>query len=307
MKNVFLFSGQGSQYVGMMNDFYENNGFAKSQLSLANDILGFNISNIMFEGPVDILKETRYTQIALFLHSSIIFDLIKNKKEFSATAGHSVGEFAGLYASGVLNFKDALELVALRGKLMFEVGNKIPGTMFAVVGMSDEDVIKTCEEFNRPEVGNVVVPANFNSTGQVVISGSQDYLRSISGEFKTRGAKLVKELQVSGAFHSPLLNEAKIELEEKIKKMQFNNAIVPIYSNVSASAENEGNRIQSLLIEQIVSPVKWTQILNNLKQDGFDTYIEIGAGNVLQGLVKRTLSDVEIFGIDKYVDFQNFS
>jgi len=307
MKKAFLFSGQGSQYVGMMKDFYENNEFAKKQLDLSNEILSYNISEIMFEGPSDTLKETRYTQVALFLHSSIVFDLVKDKIQFDATAGHSVGEYAALYASGVLSFKDALELVALRGKLMFESGNKVPGTMFAIVGMSDEDVIKTCNEFNKPEENNIVVPANFNSTGQVVISGSREYLQSIAHEFKLKGAKLVKELQVSGAFHSPLLNDAKIELESKIKELSFSDAQTPIYTNVSAKSETKANEIQNLLIDQIVSPVKWTQILNNLKEDGFESYIEVGPGNVLQGLVKRTLNDVEIFGIDKYEDFQKIS
>lgn len=307
MKKAFLFSGQGSQYVGMMKDFNENNEFAKKQLELANEILSYNISEIMFEGPSDTLKETRYTQVALFLHSAIVFDLVKDKIQINATAGHSVGEYAALYASGVLSFKDALELVALRGKLMFESGNKVPGTMFAIVGMSDDDVIKTCDEFNKPSENKIVVPANFNSTGQVVISGSREYLQSIAHEFKLKGAKLVKELQVSGAFHSPLLNDAKIELENKIKELNFSDAKIPIYTNVSAKSETNASEIKNLLIDQIVSPVKWTQILNNLKEDGFETYIELGPGNVLQGLVKRTLNDVEIFGIDKYEEYQKIS
>lgn len=307
MKRALLFSGQGSQYVGMMNDFYNKTDHAYKLLNKANEILSYNITDIMFEGPSDTLKETRYTQVALFLHSSLVFDLVKDKFDFSATAGHSVGEYAALYASGVLSFEDALELVALRGKLMFESGNKVPGTMFAVVGMSDSDVIKTCGEFNKPNENKIVVPANFNSTGQVVISGSREYLQSIAHEFKLRGAKLVKELQVSGAFHSPLLNDAKIELEEKIKSLKFNNAKFPMYSNVSAQAETDAESIQDLLIQQIVSPVKWTQILNNMKEENFDSLVEIGPGNVLQGLVKRTLDDVEIFGIDKYEDFQKIS
>ena len=307
MKSTVLFSGQGSQYVGMMKDFYDNNSFAKSQIQKANDFLSFDISEIMFNGPVETLKETKYTQIALFLHSAIVFDLAKNNIQFDAFAGHSVGEFAGLYASGILSFEDTLELVALRGKLMFEVGNKIPGTMFAILGMSDEDVIQFCNELNHPEENKIIVPANFNSTGQVVISGSRDYLREVANEFKGKGAKLVKELQVSGAFHSPLLNEAKIELESKIKSLDFKTPTKPLYANVSAKAESDATTIKNLLIEQIVSPVKWTQILNNMYSDGITRFTEIGAGNVLQGLVKRTLSGVEIFGIDKYEDFQKIS
>lgn len=307
MKKVFLFSGQGSQYVGMLQDYYDNNEYAKNKLNKANKQLGFDITDIMFNGPKETLTETRYTQVALFLHSAIAFELVKDKINFEATAGHSVGEYAALYASGVLSFEDALELVALRGKLMFESGKKKPGTMFAIIGMADEEVEKICIELNKPSEDKIVVPANYNSTGQVVISGSKEYLVEIAHEFKVRGARMVKELQVSGAFHSPLLNDAKEELAKKINSLTFNNAKVPVYTNVNAEATFEANELKELLIRQLVSPVKWTQTLNHLFKDGFSEYIEIGPNNVLQGLVKRTLNDVEIFGIDKYEDLEKIS
>lgn len=307
MKKAFLFSGQGSQYVGMLKDYYDNNEYANNLLTKANNLLGFDITSIMFNGPKETLTETRYTQIAIFLHSAIVFDLIKDKINYEATAGHSVGEYAALFAAEVLNFDDALELVALRGKLMFDSGKKKPGTMFAIIGMSDEDVEKICEELNKPEEDKIVVPANFNSTGQVVISGSKDYLLEIANEFKLRGARMVKELQVSGAFHSPLLSDAKEELAEKINSLAFNNAKVPVYTNVEATATTEKNELKDLLIRQLTSPVKWTQTLNNMFKDEFNSYIELGPSNVLQGLVKRTLSDVEIFGVDKYEDLEKIS
>jgi len=307
MKKVFLFSGQGSQYIGMLQDYYNNLESVKSILAKSNDILNFDISQIMFEGPKEKLTETRYTQVALFLHSAIVYDLIKDKISNDATAGHSVGEYAALYAAGVLNFEDALELVALRGKLMFEAGEKKPGTMFAVIGMEDEKVEDICNELNNESEGKVIVPANFNSTGQVVISGSRDYLREVSVEFKNRGARMVKELNVSGAFHSPLLNDAKEELANKINSLSFNNAKVPVYTNVNAQATSNSDELKELLIAQLVSPVRWTQTLQNLKNDGFTSYLEVGAGNVLQGLTKRTISDVEIFGIDKYEEYQKIS
>jgi len=307
MKKVFLFSGQGSQYVGMLQDYYTNLESVKSLITKSNEILSFDISKIMFEGPTEKLTETRYTQVALFLHSAIVFDLIKNKIAFDATAGHSVGEYAALYAAGVLSFEDALELVALRGKLMFESGEKKPGTMFAIIGMDDDKVEETCNELNITSEDKIVVPANFNSTGQVVISGSRDYLREVSVEFKNRGARMVKELNVSGAFHSPLLNDAKEELANKINSLNFNDAKVPVYTNVNAKATTNSDKLKELLIAQLVSPVRWTQTLQNLKNDAYGTYIEVGPGNVLQGLTKRTISDVEIFGVDKYEDYQKIS
>lgn len=303
MKNVALFSGQGSQYVGMLSDYYNQSDVAKKYIDKSNDILGFSLSEICFEGPADKLKETRFTQPAIFLHSTITFELVKDKFNFDATAGHSVGEYAAMYASGVFSFEDALKLVSLRGELMFSAGENKPGTMFAVIGMDDEKVIEICSELNIND--NVVVPANFNSPGQVVISGSRDYLRENANIFKENGARMVMELPVSGAFHSPLLEPAKNKLGEAIESINFKEAEIPVYNNIDASKESNPKILKQKLIGQLTSPVLWTQTLNNLNKDGFNNYIELGPGKVLQGLVKRTLKGVEINGFDKYEDVQN--
>lgn len=299
MNTALLFSGQGSQYVGMMKDLYENFKLAQSTIDEADSILGYKLSDVCFSGPVDSLKETRYTQPALFLHSSVITLLIKDKINFNATAGHSVGEYAALFASGVLSFAEALNLVSLRGKLMFSAGEKIPGTMFAIIGLDDDVVVSICNELTETGQDSVVVPANFNSPGQVVVSGSADYLRSNADKFKQAGARMVTELVVSGAFHSPLVQSAKEELAEAIESASFSDAKVPVYGNVSAEPLFSAREIKESLIRQLTSPVLWTQSMNNMKRDGFSRFIEIGAGKVLQGLVKRTLKDVEILGIDK--------
>lgn len=299
---ALLFSGQGSQYVGMMKDLADNFSSINEKLDLANEILDYDIKSIMFDGPSDKLKETRYTQPALFLHSAILFDHLKSKLDFGATAGHSVGEYAALYAAGVMSFKDALSLVALRGELMFIAGENQPGTMFAVIGLDDDGVIEVCNNNNFPEEDKYIVAANFNSPGQVVVSGSRDWLRESAPKFKDAGAKLVKELQVSGAFHSPLMEAAKEKLADMIGEIEFTTAAVPVYTNVNAKAEKDPLRLKELLIEQLTSPVKWTQTLKSLHEDTFDSYTEIGAGKVLQGLVKRTIKDVEISGYDKLED-----
>ena len=302
MKTALLFSGQGSQYVGMLKDVCEAYPRAKELISLADNVLGYGISSICFDGPVEKLKETRFTQPAIFLHSAVNFELIKDKIEFNATAGHSVGEYAALYAAGVLSFEDAIKLVSLRGNLMFKAGELMPGTMFAVINLSDEKVEQLCKELTEKGNGSVIVPANYNSPGQIVISGSADYLRQNAPKFKEAGARMVMELQVSGAFHSPLLKPAKEELEIAIKNINFNEPNVPVYANVYAKPLTSSSDIKEALIEQLMSPVKWTQSLLAMKSDGFASFIEIGPGQVLQGLVKRTLTEVEVSGFDKESD-----
>ncbi len=298
MKTALLFSGQGSQYVGMLKDVAEKYPEAKEKINKADEILGYKISDICFEGPVDDLKKTVNTQPALFLHSAVNFDLTKDKLDFEAVAGHSVGEFAALYAAGVLEFEAALKLVARRGELMFKTGEDVPGTMFAVIGMADDKVAEVCEKLNDEANGKVCVPANYNSTGQVVISGSAEYLRENIGEFKANGAKMTKELVVSGAFHSPLMQPAKEELEKAISETTFNDAKVPVYSNVSAKPLVKADEIKEALIAQLTSPVKWTQSLKEMDAAGIENYIEIGPSAVLQGLVKRTLRGKPFSGID---------
>jgi [acyl-carrier-protein] S-malonyltransferase len=305
MKTAILFPGQGSQYVGMGNDYFINNNIAKEKYEYADKILGYSISDICFDGPIEKLTETRYTQPALFLHSAIVFDLIKDKIQTSAVAGHSVGEYAAYYASGVFSFEDGLRLVAKRGELMFHSGEVEPGTMFAVIGLDEDKIKQVCDEISSIENG-VVVPANYNSPGQIVVSGTRDLLKANVNKFKEAGAKIVKELVVSGAFHSPLMQTSSEELAKFIDSIKFNDAKYPVYVNISAKPVQDGNELKKCLIKQLTSPVLWMQSLRNMQKDGIDSFMEIGAGNVLQGLVKRTLDNVNISGVDTYENLKNF-
>lgn len=302
MKTAFLFSGQGSQYVGMLKDIYEKYSDAKKIIDFADEILGYKLSDICFNGPADKLKETRYTQPALFLHSSVVFSLIKDKIQFDAVAGHSVGEYAALLAAGVITFEDALKLVSKRGELMFKAGELEAGTMFAVINLDEEKLETVCKELTEKGNGNIVVAANYNSPGQIVVSGSAEYLRNNANAFKQAGARIVKELQVSGAFHSPLLKPAKEDLEKAINEIDFKDAKVDVYPNVWAKPIVSGSKLKQALIEQLMSPVRWTQTLIEMKNNGINKFIEIGPSNVLQGLTKRTLIDVEVSGLDKSDD-----
>ncbi|MGB9771280.1 MAG: ACP S-malonyltransferase [Candidatus Kapaibacteriota bacterium] len=306
MMTAILAPGQGSQYVGMLKDLYNEFAIVKELVDRADDILGYKLSKICFEGPIDELKKTKYTQPALFLHSACVFELIKNAVSFDCTAGHSVGEYAALYFSGVLPFEDALRLVQLRGDLMFRAGEFAPGTMFAVIGADDSAVEDVCKRLTEEGNGNVVVAANYNCPGQLVVSGSADYIRSKVNVFKEAGAKIVKELVVSGAFHSPLMEPARKELGNAIENTEFQNAKVPVYVNVSGLPETDANVLKNALIQQITSPVRWTQTIRNMYQNGVRKFIELGAGNVLQGLVKRTVTDCEIMGLDKAEEIKSF-
>jgi len=302
MKRAFLFSGQGSQYVGMVKDLAEGSQFAADMVQMADSVLDRKLSDICFEGPLELLKETRNTQPAIFLHSAIVFNLLRDRLIPDCVAGHSVGEYAALYAAGVLKFEDALKLVALRGELMFRAGETLPGTMFAVIGLDDIKAEEIAKELTLNGNGNVVVPANYNSPGQLVVSGSAEYLRENAKLFKEAGAKMVTELVVSGAFHSPLMLPAKEELEKAIENAKFNDANIPVYSNVYAKALTGASDIKKALIEQLTSPVKWTQSLIAMNADGADEFYELGPGKVLQGLVKRTLQNIAIDGVDKFED-----
>jgi len=304
MKTALLFSGQGSQYVGMLKDVYDRIPSAKEKIDYADSLLGFSLSSICFDGPLDKLKETRYTQPAIFLHSAVLFDLLKDRLLFDAVAGHSVGEYAALYAAGVLKFEDALKLVSLRGELMFRAGENEPGTMFAVINLSDDKVEEICGELTEKGNGNVVVAANFNSPGQIVVSGSAQYLRDNISVFKQAGARMTMELVVSGAFHSPLMLPAKQELEKLIDTISFNNARIPVYSNVIAEPLADSSEIKNALILQLTSPVKWTQSLLRMQNDNITKFVEIGPGQVLQGLAKRTLKEIETTGFDKSEDLE---
>lgn len=305
MKTALLFSGQGSQYIGMLKDTYSDFDKAAQLIDSANEILGRDLKSICFDGPEEELKLTKNTQPAIFLHSAVNFSLIENKLDFNAVAGHSVGEYAALYAAGVLKFEDAISLVARRGELMYEAGEVKPGTMLAVIGLNDEKLLEVCSNLTDSNAGEYAVAANFNSPGQIVVSGSRGLLRENLGIFKEAGAKIVKELNVSGAFHSPLMEPAKIELEKAIEKTEFSNARIPIYVNVYGRPLVSSDEIKQALVKQLTSPVLWTQTMNNMFGDGFGKFIELGPGNVLQGLVKRTLKGVEFLGYDNSNDLKN--
>ncbi len=306
MATALVFSGQGSQYVGMMRDLHEHFPQALQMLAVADGIMGVSLSTICFDGPAETLKETRYTQPALFVHEAILATLLREKLPFHASAGHSLGEYSALFAAGVVDFETGLGLVKLRGELMFRAGETLPGTMAAVVGMDDDKVRELCATLTSGD--NVIVAANFNSPGQVVISGSADYLRSKMPDFKAAGAKLVKELPVSGAFHSPLMQSAQNELEKAIYAADMRDASVEVYANALAKPLRKADDIRAALVQQLTAPVLWTQSIQAMQTAGVDTFYEIGPGNVLQGLVKRTVTGtVTIGGFDTAEQVKTFS
>ncbi|MGD8778287.1 MAG: ACP S-malonyltransferase [Ignavibacteria bacterium] len=299
-KIAYLFPGQGSQFVGMAKDIYESSDKAKEIIDSANDALGFDLSGIMFEGPIDSLKQTDVTQPAIFLHSILIFNLLK-EKNFDATAGHSLGEYSSLVAAGALDFVDALKLVRFRGQSMLQAGVEQPGTMAAVIGLIPEKVEEICKEASE---AGIVQCANFNSPGQIVISGSVDGVRKAMELSKIVGAKMVKELVVSGAFHSPLMQSAKDKFKQKLDNAEIKNAIKHVYANVTAKPVSGKNEIGNLLFEQLTSPVRWEETIKNMIEEGITEFVEIGPGKVLQGLVKRIDRDVKISGLEKYSDLE---
>ncbi len=303
MPTALLFAGQGSQYVGMMRDLADEHSTARELVAHADALLGYSLSSIVFEGPEERLKETRYTQPALFLHEAVVMGLVREYIKCDAVAGHSLGEYSALYAAGVIDFDTALRLVQLRGTLMFEAGEKLPGTMFAVIGLDDDKVQAICNRLNDGE--NVVVAANFNAPGQVVVSGSAQYLRDHATTFKEEGARMVVELPVSGAFHSPLLESARERLAEAINAADFRDASVDVYCNVDALPVRSAELLRARLIQQLVSPVLWTQTMRSMQQAGISEFCEIGPGSVLQGLLKRTLQGTSFRGIDKAADVQS--
>ncbi|RMF34650.1 MAG: [acyl-carrier-protein] S-malonyltransferase [Chlorobiota bacterium] len=299
-QTALLFSGQGSQYVGMGHSLYQSNQAARAIFDRADDSLGYKLSTLCFEGPEELLRQTRYTQPALFVHEAAILAALGTPSP-DAVAGHSLGEYTALYAAGVFDFESALHLVALRGELMFIAGTEHPGAMAAVIGLDD----RTVEDICASATGTVVA-ANYNAPGQVVISGDRDAVRALLPRFKEAGARMVTELPVSGAFHSPLMAPARTRLEEAILRTPMQPPRVPVYMNVTGTAQREIDTIRRLLIEQLTAPVRWTAILQAMYADGIRRFVEIGPRNVLQGLVKRTLSgDVDIAGIDTEEDLRN--
>lgn len=280
---AYIFPGQGSQFVGMGKDLYEQDPKAKKLFEKANDILGFNITNIMFEGSDEDLKQTKVTQPAVFLHS--VISALCSGIVPDMVAGHSLGEFSALVVSGALSFEDGLKLVSTRAHAMQKACEATPSTMAAILALSDEKVEEACKEISKP--GDVVIPANFNCPGQVVISGNIDAVNKACEELKAAGAKRALVLKVSGAFHSPLMQPAKEELQQAIESVEFKTPECPIYQNVDAKAHTNPEEIKGNLIAQLTSPVRWTQEVQQMVADGATEFIECGPGKVLQGLVGK--------------------
>ncbi len=299
-KIAFLFPGQASQYVGMGKDLYEKSILAKEYFDTACDILGYDIKKICFEGPEVELKQTRITQPAIFIHSSIVAALLNDIKPVMS-AGHSLGEYSAVTAAKSLTFEEGLKLVSLRGELMQKAGEMNKGTMAAIVGLDYEKVISACQEAS--DIG-IVQPANFNSKEQIVISGSVDAVRKAMQIAKGLGAKIAKELVVSGAFHSPLMDPAKEGLNKALSELEFKDADFPVYANVTGSPSTKGNEIKENLAKQITSPVRWHETISNMVNDGLELAIETGPGKVIQGLVKKINPDIKMFGIDKFEDLE---
>ncbi|MEJ5261879.1 MAG: ACP S-malonyltransferase [Ignavibacterium sp.] len=301
-KKAFLFPGQGSQYVGMAKDLFDNSVEAKEMIRTADEAVGANLSYIMFNGPEEQLKQTEFTQPAIFLHSVVLASLIRTLRP-DAAAGHSLGEYSALVAAGAIQFYEAVKLVRQRGLAMQYAGEVMKGTMAAIVGLQPQVVEQLCVDASS---AGIVQCANFNSPGQIVISGSVDGVRKAMELCKSKGAKLVKELVVSGAFHSPLMEPAKEKLQEALNSTNFYDARFPVYSNVTAKPVSDKNEIKKLLFEQLTSPVRWEETIQNMINDGIEEFYEIGPGKVLQGLVKRINPDVKVFGIDKYEDVYQY-
>ncbi|MCK6600933.1 MAG: ACP S-malonyltransferase [Bacteroidetes bacterium] len=297
MKTALVFPGQASQYVGMTADFYSSSAEAKKVLDEAVSILGFNILEVMHTGPEESLKQTEITQPAIFIHSYLVYRLAK--LDFHATAGHSLGEYSALAAAGVFDFATGLKLVRLRGELMQKAGTEQPGTMAAIVGATPEAVTEACREAASE---GIVQPANFNSPGQIVISGSVPGVKKAMELAKSKGAKIVKELVVSGAFHSPLMASASQELGKALESASFSPARVPVYLNVTAKPATDPTEIKTYLLQQLTSPVRWEELTVNMAADGITRFVEAGPGKVLQGLVKRTVAAAEVSGYDKAED-----
>ncbi len=294
MKAV-LFPGQGSQKVGMGRDHFDSSDSFRKMFNRANEILGYDLTAIMFEGPKEKLTQTKFTQPAIFLHSVALFDQLNLKPDM--VAGHSLGEFSALVASGVLPFETTLELVSLRGKLMQEAGHDQQGTMAAIIGMDDDLVDQICKEASD-ETNTPVVSANYNSPGQLVISGDRTAVEKAVDIAKERGCRLAKMLPVSGAFHSPLMEPAFNSFKNKVDEIEFFTPEIPIYSNYTGQGTVAPEEIKENVIMQLINPVQWTKTLNNMQQDGAENFTEVGPGKVLQGLVKRTLKNVNIEGYE---------
>lgn len=285
---AYIFPGQGAQFVGMGKDLYENSQIAKEMFDKANEILGFCITDLMFSGTDEDLKQTKVTQPAIFLHSVILATTLGDDFKPEMVAGHSLGEFSALVANGALSFEDALVLVSKRAQAMQKACEMESSTMAAIIGLDDDVVEKVCIEIDE-----IVVPANYNTVGQIVISGSEKGIDIAIEKLSALGARRALKLNVGGAFHSPLMEPARVELEAAIDTTNFNIPVCPVYQNVTASAVTDPVQIKENLKLQLTSPVKWTQIVKNMLADGATSFTEVGPGKVLQGLIKKVDRQVD--------------
>ena len=286
MNKAFLFPGQGSQFVGMAKDLFNEFQLAKNLFEEAEAILGYNLAKIAFEGPDEILKQTQFTQPSIFVHSVIINNILFDKGIFPlAVAGHSLGEFSALVAAEVLSFGDALSIVKVRADEMAKAGELQPGAMAAILGAEQDQLEAICDQ------NGIVLPANLNAPGQVVISGEVDAVRDAIITAKKMGIRRALPLNVSGAFHSPLMTPARVPLLEALEAVNFRDAKVPVYQNVNAKPVTDANELKSNILKQLESPVRWAEIISNMNCDGFTSYLEIGPGKVLQGLNRRILME----------------
>ena len=284
---VFVFPGQGSQFPGMGKELYDNSEVAKELFEKANEILGFRITDIMFEGTAEQLRQTNVTQPAVFLHSVVLAKVLGIIPD--AVAGHSLGEFSALVASGALTFEDGLTLVAKRAAAMQSACQAEEGSMAAVLALDDETIERVCEQCD-----GVVVAANYNCPGQVVISGAAEAVKVACKEMKAAGAKRALPLPVGGAFHSPLMESARVELEKAISEAEFSTPLCPIYQNVDAKPYTDPEQIKKNLIAQLTAPVRWRQSVEQMIEDGATSFTEVGCGTVLQGLISKINSNVEV-------------
>lgn len=293
--NAYVFPGQGAQFVGMGKDLYDNSTMARELFEKANQLLGFRITDLMFNGTDEDLRQTRVTQPAIFLHSVLLAKTLGDSFKPDMVAGHSLGEFSALVANGALSFEDGLLLVSKRALAMQKACEAEPSTMAAIVGLEDEIVEKICDGIDE-----IVVPANYNCPGQLVISGSVQGIDMACEKLTQAGAKRAIKLSVGGAFHSPLMEPARAELAEAINSTHFSTPVCPVYQNVNASPVSDPEVIKKNLIAQLTAPVRWTQTVKNMIADGCTSFTEVGPGQVLQGLVKKVDRSMVTSGINTY-------